>query len=486
MSATNCKENRIKYNSMRILAGALMLIVILNSVQVGIAAETVFDRLSAPDTEPYSIIGTGFVTDDSHPMHAGDFRKYDITLRVFVNPELGETALEFGYQQEGKTNTDKYYVRRGKLFQMDDKGQERAPEPFGNLSPATVAAIHPEVMANAILERRENIEPDHADGYLFAWNDELWSMVIDKKGGQINSLHRRVHHDVHGDGSENIYYHGQVSGEGINHPTSVSVSLGGREIAQFKFGAAVLTPDYAMPAGERYFDYNRLISENEIKFTELAPNLYSTDLASINTRVFVAEFLDFLVVLEGAYNSRNCDKIAVKVQERFKKPVRFFAFSHLHGQYIGGTRSWVAQGATVVVPPTTVKLVEEMVNTPNDFQPDALTRNPKPLKITTAKEGRRIDDATNALEIYNVESQHTDEYFIFYFPRQKVLLTGDLLFYRPGQTPPLKGRSVKLCETVKKLGLDVDKYVCTWPLIGYDTKNIVTRAEMQEACSGSK
>jgi glyoxylase-like metal-dependent hydrolase (beta-lactamase superfamily II) len=84
------------------------------------------------------------------------------------------------------------------------------------------------------------------------------------------------------------------------------------------------------------------------------------------------------------------------------------------------------------------------------------------------------------VELYNVESGHTDEYLIVYFPRQKVLLTGDLLFYRPGK--PLGDRSMKLCETVRKLGLDVETYVATWPLDGYGTKNVVTRAEIGAAC----
>ncbi|HEX2897386.1 MAG TPA: hypothetical protein VHP63_04975 [candidate division Zixibacteria bacterium] len=462
-----------------------MASLLLNGGSIN-SAESVFDRLIPAEKDAYSVLATGFVTDDSHPMHAGYFRKYDITLRMFFIPELGEAALEFEYEEDGKTSTDKYFVRRGKVFQVDEKGEEKKAEDFGDLSWATIAGLHPEIVAGAISDRRENLEPDHADGFLFAWNDDLWSVAMDKKTGQINSLHRRVHHDVHGDGTENIHFEGRVPGESNNHPASVSVNLAGRETAHFDFGAAVRGAGYTFPAGERYFDDNRFITENEIKFIELAPNIFSTELASINTRVFVAEFIDFLIVLEGAYNSRNCDKIARKVQERFNKPVKYFAFSHLHGQYIGGTRSWVEQGATIIVPPTTVKLVEEMVNTPSDLEPDALSRNPKPLNITTAKEGRRIDDAVNALEIYNVESEHTDEYFLFYFPRQKVLLTGDLLFYRPAQTPSIKGRSVKLCETVQKLGLDVEKYVCTWPLIGYDTKNIVTKAEMQDACAVSK
>lgn len=90
----------------------------------------------------------------------------------------------------------------------------------------------------------------------------------------------------------------------------------------------------------------------------------------------------------------------------------------------------------------------------------------------------------NALEIHNVESGHTDEYFIFWFPRQKVLLSGDLLFYRPGK--PLTGRSKQLCATIARLGLDVETCIATWPLDGYGTRNVVTGAELREACAASQ
>jgi glyoxylase-like metal-dependent hydrolase (beta-lactamase superfamily II) len=200
----------------------------------------------------------------------------------------------------------------------------------------------------------------------------------------------------------------------------------------------------------------------------------------MDTRVTIAEFADYLFVIEGAYNSRNCDLIAKKVHEKFNKPVKYFAFSHLHGQYIGGVRSWVAADATVLVPPTTMPMVDTIIKYEHSLRPDALSASPRELTIESIEKKKSIKDKINTIEIYNVESQHTDEYFIFYFPTQKILLTGDLLFYRPGQ--PLKGRSKKLCETVQKLGLDVDKYYCTWPLNSYGTKNIVTREEMAEGC----
>jgi len=460
------------------------LVFLLYLIPGQAAAGNVFDKLMSLENSAYRIIGKGFVTDASHPWHPGDFRKYDVLLTLMINPELGETALEFEWVDNGDTNKEIYYVRRGRIFQVNDSGEEKYAESFGDVSAATVETLHPTMVANAILERRENLEPDHADGYLFAWKDELWSMSLDGQSGKITSLHRRVYSDLYGDGTEDVRYTNWPEGVAGQFAGSVTVSLRGREIAHFEFGAIERGIQMSMPAGDRQRDRTRLVAASEITFKELAPHLFSIDVDSINTRVMVAEFYDYLVVLEGAYNSRNCDLLARIVPEHFQKPVSFFAFSHIHGQYVGGTRSWVQEGAVIIEPPSTIPLIEEIVKSHHDLRPDALTLEPKPLQITTVKEKRRIDDEVNAMEIYNVASDHTDEYFIFYFPRQKVLLTGDLLFYRPGQ--PLTGRSKKLCDTIAKLGLDVETYVCTWPLAGYGTKNIVSKTEMLEACSGGR
>ncbi len=456
---------------------AVLSLLVFNVIS---EAETFFDKLATRDTSPYIIIGSGFVTDDSHPWRPGNFKKYDITLRIAVNPELGETVIALNWTFEGKEDSAKYYVRRGRLFMIGEDGKEKYAEEFCDLSAATVAILHPEIVANTILERRENLEPDHAEGFLFAWNDELWSVMADKNTGRILSLQRRTRHERYGDGTEKINYDIHSTDSDVLHPKSVTITKAGREIGHFDFGESQRQEVVVFPSVDRERDLAWVISAGEIKFDEIAPHIFKIDLDSLNNRVLVAEFIDYLVVLEGAYNSRVCDVIAQKVQERFHKPVKYFAFSHIHGLYLGGVRSWVHEGATVIVPPSTVPLIEAIVKNPFDLSPDALSREPKPLQITTAKEGRRIDDEINALEIYNIESLHTDEYFIFYFPRQKLMMNGDLLFYRPGKA--LSDRSMKLCEAVQKLGLDVETYICTWPLKGYDTKNIVSKAEMLEAC----
>jgi len=442
-----------------------------------------FDRLADPTGKPYRVYGKGVITDASHPKHPGDVFRADVLLRLQINPELGEAEFAVDSGDSANRTTDRYYLRGSRVFQLDDRDRETAATDLGDVDGITVAALHPALVAAAVRDRRESLRSLGSDRWELAWNDALWTLRVDASKGRITSLERRVHHDLWGDGTETVTFTGWEAGAPRTGHTVVTAF--GREVARLDFESVGTDTAVAVPVGDRGRNHLRTVAAKSIALDEIAPHLFAIDLDSLNTRVVVAEFGDCVAVFEGAYNSEVCDRLASAVQSRFAKPVRWFAFSHIHGQYIGGTRSWVHEGATVLVPPTSQPLVEQVVNAKHDSHPDALARDPKPLKIETVKDHRRIEDVTNALDIYNIDSsQHTDEYFLFYFPQQKVLLTGDLLFYRPGK--PLVGRSKNLCETVTKLGLDVGTYVCTWPLSGFGTKNVVTGAEMKEACAAGK
>jgi glyoxylase-like metal-dependent hydrolase (beta-lactamase superfamily II) len=420
-------------------------------------------------------------------MHPGWFFTYNVKATVTFDPVPGEGVIALAYasvDSGGPSGTDTYYVRRGRIFQVDDKGAEILPGSFRDVEAPAVAALHPALVLNALRERPECVRRVEGE-LLFAWNDELWTLDLGpgSKTDRVTALRYDFASYVFGDQVQEVRYEGWPSDSSATSPGRVIVSTSGREVMRIDFTATESADSIAIAAGDRKRDRQWVAPLSEIEPREIAPHLFSIDLVSLNMRVFVAEFSDHLLVYEGAWDSRNSDPIAARIRARFKKPVRYYAFSHIHSQYVAGTRSYVHEGATVLVPPTTAPLMETMVREGRRLRPDALSAEPRELRMRTVPKKRRLKDRMNTAEIYNVESSHTDEYLIVYFPRQKVLLTGDLLFYYPGK--PLTGRSRLLCDTVRKLGLDVETYVPTWPLDGYGTKNVVTRDEMREGCSAA-
>ena len=110
--------------------------------------------------------------------------------RFYFDPELGEAVLEFDSGEGDSKSTDRYFVRRGRIFQVDPDGVEVDPQPLGDLSPATVAALHPRVVSEAALARRENVAFAKGE-ILFAWNDEMWHAKGDKRVNRLERLERR-------------------------------------------------------------------------------------------------------------------------------------------------------------------------------------------------------------------------------------------------------------------------------------------------------
>jgi glyoxylase-like metal-dependent hydrolase (beta-lactamase superfamily II) len=441
---------------------------------VASAASDPLDRLEPGPTTPFVVSGRGVINDATHPKHPGDFRPIDASLRVAIDPIEGVATIEIETGEGDAKDTDRYYIRRGRVFQVDEKGSEIAAGPLANVSAAAVAALHPALVASALRENRQNARADGRGVYLFAGNDALWTVATDAKTSRILGLKRREFDEVHGDGDEEVAY--------ASSPSRVTVRLRGRETARFDLGPPETVATIDVPAGDERRDRGHAVREGDVLLTELASHLFKIDLPVLNSRVFVVEFADHVVALEGAYNARIGDLIAKTIHAKLGKPVRYFAFSHLHGQYVGSTRSFIADGATIIVPKTTASLIAEIAKAPSTLQPDALSRSPRPVTIETVETSRRLEDAMNALQIFNVVSEHTDEYFVFWLPGPKILLTGDLLFYRPGK--PLTGRSKRVCRTVAELGLQPDRYVATWPLDGFGTKNVVSGEEMRVACEG--
>jgi glyoxylase-like metal-dependent hydrolase (beta-lactamase superfamily II) len=417
--------------------------------------------------DPYVVVGEGWVLDSSHPMRPGDARRFAVTFRISADDARDEYSLAVRDSGDATSRPDVWYVRGLLVTRADTTGTETVDAPFGDVSAPALAAIDPGFVAGPRVQQ---------------WKIDFGLTGLG--GMKPRDISRRYFDERLGDGAESIHYE-LLPGDSAG-AVRTTIRRGDTVVGQFDLRRdAHLTPAAIPPPGPAVHDPEtrgtiHSLAPGQVTFKEIVPHVFEIDLDSLNTRVVVAEFADSLVVLEGAYGSVVCDALADAIRERFHKPVRMFAFSHLHAQYSGGTRSWVHEGATIVIPPSTEPLIDQMVNAPFTLRPDALARDPKPLHVLTVPKHLHVEDSMDALDIYNVESGHTDEYFLFHFPRQKVLLTGDLMFLRPGK--PFGGRSKLLCGTVAKLGLDVDTYVATWPLHGFGTKPIVTRDEFQAAC----
>jgi glyoxylase-like metal-dependent hydrolase (beta-lactamase superfamily II) len=141
----------------------------------------------------------------------------------------------------------------------------------------------------------------------------------------------------------------------------------------------------------------------------------------------VIEFADHLVMFE-AYNNEADTFARLDLADTLApgKKVTHVIVTHHHFDHSGGLRAAVARGLTIVARRGNEGIFREMVARPAPNFPDALARNPLPLKFLPVDEQLTLDDGTMRVDVYHaVGHLHMAEAVFAYIPAPRIFLEGD-------------------------------------------------------------
>lgn len=126
--------------------------------------------------------------------------------------------------------------------------------------------------------------------------------------------------------------------------------------------------------------------------------------------------------------------------------------------HIGGLRSFIAEGATVITTRANRQVVETMAAAP---QNDRLGKNPrKPQFLFVEDSKRAFTDGEQTVELIDVgPNPHAREMLIAYLPKQRIVFQGDLFFVPNNDAPtgPPQPTTVSFAQKLKEKGLAVDR-----------------------------
>lgn len=130
------------------------------------------------------------------------------------------------------------------------------------------------------------------------------------------------------------------------------------------------------------------------------------------------EFDDHLTMVEANRTDEQLQAILDVVNALVPgKRVTQVIQTHHHFDHSIGLRAAVAQGLTVVSRRGNEGIFREMASRPAKLFPDALGRNPKPLKFIPVDDHLKIKDSTNEIDIYHiVGNYHMAEGVIVHVP----------------------------------------------------------------------
>jgi glyoxylase-like metal-dependent hydrolase (beta-lactamase superfamily II) len=182
----------------------------------------------------------------------------------------------------------------------------------------------------------------------------------------------------------------------------------------------------------------------------------------------LVEFEDYLAVVEAPLNEqRNLAVIEEAVRLVPNKPIRFLVNTHQHHDHIGGLRTYMHIGATIITHWKNFDFYNrDVLNyAPRTLSPDMVSLWPptelaEGYQYETVRENYWLNDGSRSMHISYVHPlAHADGMLMAYLPEEKIVIEADLYDPpqegRPIQTKPSQANQ-SFYNHVQRLGLEVE------------------------------
>lgn len=181
----------------------------------------------------------------------------------------------------------------------------------------------------------------------------------------------------------------------------------------------------------------------------------------------LVEFADHLLLLEAPIDDARTLAVIAKARTLVPgKPLTHAVNLHHHVDHSGGVRAAVSEGLTIIAHKNSNAFLKELVSRPRTIVPDALAKNPKPLKLELVDDSKVLKDATMEVQLFHiVGSTHSTTGLMAYIPVLKLLIEGDDYFINPAGIYPF---APALLSDIRRRGLAIEQiYTIHAPVVPF-------------------
>src|SRR5437016_9170181 len=202
----------------------------------------------------------------------------------------------------------------------------------------------------------------------------------------------------------------------------------------------------------RFTDSDNIIFPNGggLKLVELAPNVQQVQGGSANNLIVAMK--DHLVIFDAPYGELQSRWVIDAAKAKYPgKPIKYLVLTHHHMDHTGGTRTYIAEGAQVIVPSPDKAHFEKVARAPHTVAPDDLQKKPMAAKIAEVKDQMTLKDDVGEIRLYNIPNPHAQGMIIGHVAKDNIVWVTDLVSPR-GAIERTPG-TVAVGEALRKYGV---------------------------------
>jgi glyoxylase-like metal-dependent hydrolase (beta-lactamase superfamily II) len=187
-----------------------------------------------------------------------------------------------------------------------------------------------------------------------------------------------------------------------------------------------------------------------LKLVELSPNVQQIVGGSHNGLIVAMK--DYLIVFDAPINEWQSRFTISAAKAKYPgKPIRYLVLTHHHTDHAGGARTYVAEGATVIVPSPDKAFFERVFKMPHEVAPDELQMHPKAADVVEVADQMTLSDDSGEVRLYNIANPHVYGMLIGYVVDDGLVWVTDM--YSPTRDQRKSPGALNLYETLKRLGI---------------------------------
>ena len=191
-------------------------------------------------------------------------------------------------------------------------------------------------------------------------------------------------------------------------------------------------------------------SATGLKLVELSPTVQFATGGSHNSLIVSCK--DHLVIIDAPINEWQSRWTIDAAKARYPgKPIKYLVLTHHHNDHTGGARTYVAEGASIIVAAPNKKHFETVLQLQHKLVPDELQKSPKPANIIEFADHMTLKDDSGDIELYKIANPHADGMLMAHLVGDNIVWVTDL--YSPIRDKERSELFVSFYEALKQRGI---------------------------------